>query len=88
MKLPCEILQVLLARSRAVEMHLHARHLLGQSGRGAYEGVVDVETLMNSVHELLEADRLEAMDAQHDLEEQRAAQTHAEQEGFGGEAKA
>ncbi len=56
--------------------------------RGAYEGVVDVETLMNSVHELLEADRLEAMDAQHDLEEQRAAQTHAEQEGFGGEAKA
>ncbi|MFI2427449.1 betaine/proline/choline family ABC transporter ATP-binding protein [Streptomyces sp. NPDC018955] len=59
--------------------------------RGAYEGVVDVETLMNSVHELLEADRLEAMDAQHELEEQRAAQTHAEQEGFGGfggEAKA
>ncbi|MGC0376995.1 osmoprotectant transport system ATP-binding protein [Streptomyces sp. SAI-229] len=56
--------------------------------RGAYEGVVDVETLMNSVHELLEADRLEAMDAQHDLEEQRSAQTHAEQEGFGGEAKA
>ncbi|MER6625164.1 MULTISPECIES: ABC transporter ATP-binding protein [unclassified Streptomyces] len=56
--------------------------------RGAYEGVVDVETLMNSVHELLEADRLEAMDAQHELEEQRSAQTHAEQEGFGGEAKA
>ncbi|MFD7688486.1 ABC transporter ATP-binding protein [Streptomyces sp. NPDC059781] len=56
--------------------------------RGAYEGVVDVETLMNSVHELLEADRLEAMDAQHELEEQRSARTHADQEGFGGEAKA
>ncbi len=28
--------------------------------RGEYEGVVDMETLMNSVHELLEADRLEA----------------------------
>ena len=56
--------------------------------RGAYEGVVDVETLMNSVHELLEADRLEAREAQHDLQEQRASQTHAEQEGFGGEAKA
>ncbi|MFJ9666778.1 betaine/proline/choline family ABC transporter ATP-binding protein [Streptomyces sp. NPDC101219] len=56
--------------------------------RGVYEGVVDVETLMNSVHELLEADRLEAMEAQHDLEAQRADRTHTEQEGFGGEAKA
>ncbi|MFJ5559733.1 betaine/proline/choline family ABC transporter ATP-binding protein [Streptomyces sp. NPDC093250] len=56
--------------------------------RGAYEGVVDLETLMNSVHELLEADRLEAVDAQHDLQEQQAPQTHADQEGFGGEAKA
>ncbi|MFI8201899.1 betaine/proline/choline family ABC transporter ATP-binding protein [Streptomyces sp. NPDC085937] len=52
--------------------------------RGAYEGVVDVETLMNSVHELLEADRLEAREAQAGLEEQRAAQTHAEQEGAAG----
>lgn len=49
--------------------------------RGAYEGVVDVETLMNSVHELLEADRLEARESQAGLEEQRSAQTHAEQEG-------
>ncbi|MDU0302255.1 betaine/proline/choline family ABC transporter ATP-binding protein [Streptomyces sp. NPDC096538] len=59
--------------------------------RGAYEGVVDVETLMNSVHELLEADRLEAREAQAGLEEQRAAQTHAEQEGAtgsGGEPQA
>jgi hypothetical protein len=31
--------------------------------RGEYTGVVDMETLMNSVHELLEADRLEAMEA-------------------------
>ncbi|MFI9822402.1 ABC transporter ATP-binding protein [Streptomyces sp. NPDC052013] len=56
--------------------------------RGEYEGVVDVETLMNSVHELMEADRLEALEAQHDLQELRAAQTHAEQEGVGGEPKA
>jgi osmoprotectant transport system ATP-binding protein len=56
--------------------------------RGAYEGVVDVETLMNSVHELLEADRLEAMEAQHELQETRTTRTHAEQEGVGGEEKA
>ncbi|MFD9391812.1 betaine/proline/choline family ABC transporter ATP-binding protein [Streptomyces sp. NPDC060000] len=56
--------------------------------RGEYTGVVDMETLLNSVHELLEADRLEALEAQHELEEARAAQTHAEQEGPGGEAKA
>lgn len=56
--------------------------------RGEYTGVVDMETLMNSVHELLEADRLEAMEHQHALEEARAAQTHAEQEGDGGEKKA
>ncbi|NBE53546.1 betaine/proline/choline family ABC transporter ATP-binding protein [Streptomyces boluensis] len=49
--------------------------------RGAYEGVVDMETLMNSVHELLEADRLDAVEHQHDLEEQRAEHTHREQEG-------
>ncbi|MFI8307400.1 ABC transporter ATP-binding protein [Streptomyces sp. NPDC085927] len=57
-------------------------------GRGVYEGVVDVETLMNSVHELLEADRLEAMEAQHELEGHRAPRTHAEQEGAGGVADA
>ena len=51
--------------------------------RGEYTGVVDVETLMNSVHELLEADRLDAMEHQHDLEETRAEQTHHEQEGAG-----
>ena len=56
--------------------------------RGAYEGVVDMETLMNSVHELLEADRLEALEHQHELEETRSAQTHAEQEGPGGVVKA
>jgi osmoprotectant transport system ATP-binding protein len=49
--------------------------------RGAYEGVVDMETLMNSVHELLEADRLDAVEHQHELEEQRAEHTHREQEG-------
>jgi osmoprotectant transport system ATP-binding protein len=56
--------------------------------RGEYAGVVDVETLMNSVHELLEADRLQALEARHALEEMRAAQTHAEQEGEGGGRKA
>ena len=49
--------------------------------RGEYIGVVDMETLMNSVHELLEADRLEAMEHQHELEELRAHQTQLEQEG-------
>ncbi|MFF1359349.1 betaine/proline/choline family ABC transporter ATP-binding protein [Streptomyces sp. NPDC058297] len=52
--------------------------------RGEYEGVVDMETLMNSVHELLDADRLEAVEHQHELEDLRAAQTHQEQEGEGG----
>ncbi|MEU6661002.1 betaine/proline/choline family ABC transporter ATP-binding protein [Streptomyces sp. NPDC046821] len=52
--------------------------------RGEYEGVVDMETLMNSVHELLDADRLEAVEHQHALEEMRAHQTHKEQEGDGG----
>ncbi|MGC9536261.1 betaine/proline/choline family ABC transporter ATP-binding protein [Streptomyces sp. UG1] len=56
--------------------------------RGEYTGVVDMETLMNSVHELLEADRLEALEAQHELEGARAGLTHAEQEGPGGEKKA
>ncbi|MEU7165215.1 betaine/proline/choline family ABC transporter ATP-binding protein [Streptomyces morookaense] len=49
--------------------------------RGRYEGVVDMQTLMNSVHELLEADRLEAAEHQHALEEQRAGRTRQEQEG-------
>ncbi|MEV0091856.1 betaine/proline/choline family ABC transporter ATP-binding protein [Streptomyces sp. NPDC050738] len=56
--------------------------------RGAYEGVVDMETLMNSVHELLEADRLDAVEHQHELEEQRAEQVHHAQEGDGGEPEA
>jgi osmoprotectant transport system ATP-binding protein len=49
--------------------------------RGEYTGVVDMETLMNSVHELLEADRLEAVEHRHDLAELRTGQTQAEQEG-------
>ncbi|MFF7312857.1 betaine/proline/choline family ABC transporter ATP-binding protein [Streptomyces sp. NPDC008137] len=51
--------------------------------RGEYTGVVDMETLINSVHELLEADRLDALEHQHELESLRASQTHAEQEGGG-----
>ncbi|MGV9287830.1 ABC transporter ATP-binding protein [Streptomyces sp. NPDC003719] len=56
--------------------------------RGEYTGVVDMETLMTSVQELLEADRLDALEHRHDLEEARAERTHSEQEGFGGAAKA
>ncbi|CAL9468598.1 betaine/proline/choline family ABC transporter ATP-binding protein [Streptomyces levis] len=52
--------------------------------RGEYTGVVDMETLINSVHEMLEADRLDAMEHQHELESLRSAQTQAEQEGAGG----
>ncbi|MGW1024122.1 betaine/proline/choline family ABC transporter ATP-binding protein [Streptomyces sp. NPDC002577] len=56
--------------------------------RGEYTGVVDMETLMNSVHELLEADRLDAIEHQHQLEEVRAQQTLADQEGDGGGTRA
>jgi osmoprotectant transport system ATP-binding protein len=51
--------------------------------RGEYTGVVDMETLLNSVHEMLEADRLDALEHQHELENLRASQTHAEQQGGG-----
>ncbi|MFH9203792.1 betaine/proline/choline family ABC transporter ATP-binding protein [Streptomyces albidoflavus] len=40
--------------------------------RGEYTGVVDMETLMNSVHEMLEEDRLDAMEHQQELADQRA----------------
>ncbi|MFB6870869.1 ABC transporter ATP-binding protein [Streptomyces sp. NPDC056323] len=49
--------------------------------RGEFIGVVDMQTLMNSVHELLEADRLAAIEHQHDLEELRSHQTETELEG-------
>ncbi|WP_434590222.1 betaine/proline/choline family ABC transporter ATP-binding protein [Streptomyces sp. A5-4] len=49
--------------------------------RGEYTGVVDMATLMNSVQEMLEADRLDASEHQHQLEEQRARQTQLAQEG-------
>ncbi|MGW2741956.1 ABC transporter ATP-binding protein [Streptomyces sp. NPDC001450] len=39
---------------------------------GEYLGVVDMKTLMNSVHRLLEADRLDAMERQHELAAARA----------------
>ncbi len=52
--------------------------------RGEYTGVVDMETLMNSVHELLEADRLDAVEHQHQLREARSHLTHLEQEGGAG----
>ncbi len=56
--------------------------------RGEYIGVVDMETLMNSVQELLEADHLEAIEHQHQLEEQRARQTQQEQEGVAARRRA
>lgn len=49
--------------------------------RGEYTGVVDMATLMNSVHELLDADRLEALDHQHRLEQEHARATRTAQEG-------
>ncbi|MFE1454356.1 betaine/proline/choline family ABC transporter ATP-binding protein [Streptomyces sp. NPDC058735] len=49
--------------------------------RGEYTGVVDVGTLMKSVHELLEADRLDAMEQRHELESLRGTQASAEREG-------
>ncbi|MBU7598715.1 betaine/proline/choline family ABC transporter ATP-binding protein [Streptomyces sp. P38-E01] len=50
--------------------------------RGEYTGVVDMKTLMNSVHELLEEDRMEAVEHQHDLAEERERQAQAAQEGL------
>jgi osmoprotectant transport system ATP-binding protein len=47
--------------------------------RGEYTGVVDMETLMNSVQELLQADRLEAIEHRAELAD--AGQVRAEQEG-------
>ncbi|MEN8650143.1 betaine/proline/choline family ABC transporter ATP-binding protein [Streptomyces sp. 21So2-11] len=55
--------------------------------RGEYTGVVDMATLMNSVQEMLEADRLDASEHQHQLEEQRARQTRLAQEGVTGAAE-
>ena len=43
--------------------------------RGEYIGVVDMETLMNSVHEMLEADRLAALEHQHEQQEQHDRRT-------------
>jgi osmoprotectant transport system ATP-binding protein len=52
--------------------------------RGEYIGVVDMETLMNNVHELLEADRLEAVEHRHEIQDQRTRLTRREQEGLEG----
>ncbi|MBO4259533.1 ABC transporter ATP-binding protein, partial [Streptomyces griseorubiginosus] len=47
----------------------HAGRVAVTGPRGEYEGVVDMETLMKSVHRLLQADRLEALERRHQLEE-------------------
>ncbi|MET9908844.1 betaine/proline/choline family ABC transporter ATP-binding protein [Streptomyces sp. NPDC006476] len=47
----------------------HAGRVAVTGPRGEYEGVVDMETLMKSVHRLLQADRLEALDRRHELDE-------------------
>ncbi|MGC5342173.1 betaine/proline/choline family ABC transporter ATP-binding protein [Streptomyces sp. DT24] len=49
--------------------------------RGEFTGVVDMHTLMNSVQELLEADRLAAFEHQHELDELRAEQGESEPGG-------
>ncbi|MGW0574584.1 betaine/proline/choline family ABC transporter ATP-binding protein [Streptomyces sp. NPDC002920] len=48
---------------------------------GEFTGVVDMQTLLNSVHALLDADRLEALEAQAGLEEAQEPRTSAELEG-------
>ncbi|MFC4500392.1 MULTISPECIES: betaine/proline/choline family ABC transporter ATP-binding protein [Streptomyces] len=48
---------------------------------GEFTGVVDMQTLLNSVHALLDADRLEALEAQTGLEEAQEPRTSAELEG-------
>ncbi|MDN0197131.1 betaine/proline/choline family ABC transporter ATP-binding protein [Streptomyces sp. S.PNR 29] len=45
----------------------HAGRVAVTGRHGEYTGVVDMETLMNSVRALLEADRLDALDQQQDL---------------------
>ncbi|WP_225831722.1 betaine/proline/choline family ABC transporter ATP-binding protein [Streptomyces sp. NK08204] len=58
---------------------------------GEYIGVVDMKTLMNSVHGLLDADRLEAREAQHAPAAAPAAPTpppHLAQQDDGAEQKA
>ncbi|MER5863707.1 betaine/proline/choline family ABC transporter ATP-binding protein [Kitasatospora sp. NPDC002040] len=49
--------------------------------RGEYQGVVDMETLLNSVHELLEADRLAALEGQEELIGHQQPHTRQELEG-------
>jgi osmoprotectant transport system ATP-binding protein len=53
--------------------------------RGEFIGVVDMETLLNSVHEMLEEDRLTATEHRHEPEELREPATRSEQEGAGHE---
>nr|WP_206314436.1 betaine/proline/choline family ABC transporter ATP-binding protein [Streptomyces coryli] len=49
--------------------------------KGEYLGVVDMETLMNSVQELLQADRLDAIEHRAELADAAGGQVHREQEG-------
>jgi osmoprotectant transport system ATP-binding protein len=44
--------------------------------RGEFIGVVDMQTLLDSVHEMLEADRLTAMEHRHELAEVKAQQDY------------
>ncbi|MEC3994423.1 betaine/proline/choline family ABC transporter ATP-binding protein [Actinacidiphila sp. DG2A-62] len=53
--------------------------------RGEFIGVVDMETLMNSVHEMLEADRLAAAEHRHELAEVKARQESGRAPGEGEE---
>ncbi len=53
--------------------------------RGEYLGVVDMKTLMDSVQELLEEDRLTAAEHQHDLAQLQHPETDRQLEGHPGE---
>ena len=55
----------------------HAGRVAVTGRWGEYEGVVDMQTLMNSVRELLHADRLEAVRGRHEVE---AARTERERD--------
>ncbi|MEV0370718.1 betaine/proline/choline family ABC transporter ATP-binding protein [Streptomyces sp. NPDC050636] len=50
--------------------------------RGEYIGVVDMETLMSNVHQLLEADRLDAVEHRNQLDERSTGRTQPAQEGL------
>ncbi|MFF3768449.1 betaine/proline/choline family ABC transporter ATP-binding protein [Streptomyces sp. NPDC001922] len=56
--------------------------------RGEYAGVVDMETLLNTVHEMLEADRLAATEPPDERRESEAERSGSRGSGVGGSGAA